>query len=172
MLSQKGRRKRIGLLMETCQGGGFKNLQFCVADNYWILSHSKTHLEQMMKDLTGEADRWDVEPKPASLWWTNTYDDEKMDDKKIWTTTGLHKLPFEKKKFWILGYAFNQAGRTQDSLKDRTQSANKAWWRDAKIYRSKDVPWRVKCKRMVEHVWCILLWKRELVLESSHRGQD
>ena len=32
------------------------------------------------------------------------------------------------------------------------QIAKKAWWRYVKIYRSKDVPWRVKSRRMVEHV--------------------
>ena len=30
--------------------------------------------------------------------------------------------------------------------------ANNAWWRDVKNYKSKDVPWRMKCRRMVEHV--------------------
>ena len=30
------------------------------ADKHWILSHSKTHLEQMMKDLIEEAERWDL----------------------------------------------------------------------------------------------------------------
>ena len=63
----------------------------------------------------------------ASLWWTSTWADERVDDIKIRTETGLHKLPFSSL------YTFNQAGRTQDSL-------NK--WRDVKIYRSKDVPWR------------------------------
>ena len=33
------------------------------------------------------------------------------------------------------------------------QNANKAWWTDAKIYRSKDVPWKIKCRRMVERSW-------------------
>ena len=32
------------------------------------------------------------------------------------------------------------------------EAANKAWWRDTKIYRSKDVSWRERCRRMVEHV--------------------
>ena len=39
-----------------------------------------------------------------------------------------------------------------DSLDERMYSANKACWRDAKIYRSIDVPWRVKCRRMAEQV--------------------
>ena len=31
----------------------------------------------------------------------------------------------------------------------------KAWYKDVKIYRSKDVPWRVKCKRMVDKVFSV-----------------
>ena len=61
-----------------------------------------------MKDLIEEAERCDLEPKLASLWWTSTDDDERMDDSKIRKTTGLHKLPFEKKKK-ILGYTFQPA---------------------------------------------------------------
>ena len=34
----------------------------------------------------------------------------------------------------ILGYTFNQAGKCKE---ERMQNANKAWWRDAKIWRSK-----------------------------------
>ena len=74
----------------------------------------------------------------AGLWWTSTCADERMDDTETRTETGLHKLPFEK-KFKILGYTSNQAGRTQDSLEERMHRSNKAWWRDVKIYRSKDV---------------------------------
>ena len=76
------------------------------------------------------------------------------------TRTGLHQLPFEE-KFKILGHIFNQAGRTQDSLEERMQSANKAWWRDVKIYRSKDVPWRVKCMVMLEHVYSVFCFGSE-----------
>ena len=36
--------------------------------------HPKEHLEQMLKDLIEEAVKVDLEPKPASLWWTSTYD--------------------------------------------------------------------------------------------------
>ena len=59
----------------------------------------------------------------------------------IRTKTGLHRLPFEKVK--ILEYIFNQSGIMQDSLEERMQGANNAWWRDVKIYRSKDAPWRI-----------------------------
>ena len=41
------------------------------------------------------------------------------------------------------------------------QNANKAWWRDVKIYRSKDVPWRVKCRRMMEHVYSVFCFGSE-----------
>ena len=55
----------------------------------------------------------------------------------ISTVTGEHRLPFEKiqdSEMYLL-----PAGEMQDSLEERMQRANKAWWRDAKNYRSKDV---------------------------------
>ena len=43
---------------------------FVCADNHRIMSHSKSHLEQMMKDVIEEAERRDLKPTPACLWWT------------------------------------------------------------------------------------------------------
>ena len=34
----------------------------------------------------------------------------------------------------------------------QVQSVNKARWVDVKIFRSKDVPWEVTCRRMVDQV--------------------
>ena len=44
-----------------------------------FMSRSKEHLEQMLKDLLEEAGKVDLEPKPASLWWTSTYASDKSD---------------------------------------------------------------------------------------------
>ena len=52
------------------------------------------------------------------------------------------------------------------------QNANKSWWRDVKMYRSKDVPWRVKQKDGGTRLQCVLLRERMLVLESCHCGQN
>ena len=49
---------------------------FVWADNFWIVSHSKENLEQMQRDFLEEADKWDLVPKPASLWWTSTCNSE------------------------------------------------------------------------------------------------
>ena len=59
--------------------------------------------------------------------------------------TGQHKSPFVDDKFKILRFVFNREGQMQDCLEEMMQSANKAWWRDVTIYRTKDVPWRAKC---------------------------
>ena len=152
----------MGLHIETCQGGDDQICSFMWADSCWTQSQSKMHLEQMMKDLIEEAERRDL------LWWTSTYADEKME------RTGLHKLPFEK-KFKILGYTFNQVGRMQDSLDERMQSANKASWRDVKIYRSKDVSWRIKCRRVVVQVCSVLClgsdnWSRRSAIMDRVKG--
>ena len=66
------------------------------ADNFWVMSHSKSRLEQMLKDLIQEAKIWDLTPNPASLWWTSTYDSEQKKELMIDTETGSHRIPFEE----------------------------------------------------------------------------
>ena len=99
----------------------------------------KKKLEQMLRDLIEEAGRWDLVPKPTSL-WTGTYDPEERIDVSIHTTTGCHKFPFEE-KFRILGYAMIRQGKSDDAIEERMQSANKAFWKDILISKRKDVPW-------------------------------
>ena len=48
------------------QGGSHETCSFLRADNYWIMSHSKHALGADDKELI-EAERWDLEPKRASL---------------------------------------------------------------------------------------------------------
>ena len=36
--------------------------------------HSENQLEQMLRDLIQEAEKWDLAPKSASFWWTSTHD--------------------------------------------------------------------------------------------------
>ena len=49
--------------MDNDGGQTHQICSFTWAVNYWIMSNSKTHLEQIMKDLIEEAERWDLEPK-------------------------------------------------------------------------------------------------------------
>ena len=75
------------------------------------MSHSKEHLEQMLKDLTEEVGKVDLEPKPASLGWTSTCASEEKEDVILGTTKGCYKFPFED-KFRILGCAMNRQWET------------------------------------------------------------
>ena len=125
------------------------------ADNFWIMSNSKEHLEQMLKDFIEEAEKVDLEPKPASLWWTNTYASEEKGDMVLGTSTGCYKFPCED-ELRILGCVMNRQGKTCDAVQERMQSADKAFWKDIMIFKSKDVPWRIKCKRLVDHVNAVL----------------
>ena len=61
--------------------------------------------------------------------------------------------------FKILGFFMNSQGKTKDFLEERMHIANKAWWRDVKIHRSKDVSWKVKCRRGGTRLLRYLLWK-------------
>ena len=69
-------------------------------------------------------------------------------------TNGLmYKFPFEE-KFKIVRCAMNKQGKSLDAIEERMQSANEAFWKDILIYR-RNVPWRIKCKRMVDHVYSV-----------------
>ena len=98
-----------------------------------VLSHFKRNLEQMLRDLMEEAEKWDLLAKSAGLRWTSTYEPEERCDLSIDTKTGRHRFPF-KEMFKILGCAVSRQGRTQDAIEERMQSANKAYWIYIYIY--------------------------------------
>ena len=71
--------EKKGVLLD--EGEGVHQIcSFMWAYNFWIMSHSKAHLEQMLKDLIEEAGKMGLEPNPASLWWTSTYASEEKED--------------------------------------------------------------------------------------------
>ena len=114
----------------------------------------------MMSHSKKETGADDLVLKPTSLWWTSTYDLEERIDVSIHTTTGCHKFPFEE-KFRILGSAMNRQEKSDDAIEERVQSANKAFWKDVLIYKRKDVPWKVKCRRLVDHVYAVFAFGSE-----------
>ena len=61
-------KKKVFLwILKEKEEGEHEICSFMWADNFWFISHSKKHLEQMLKDLIEEAAKVDMEPKPASL---------------------------------------------------------------------------------------------------------
>ena len=52
-------------------------------------------------------------------------------------------------------------GKSRDAVEERMQSASKAFWKDILIYKSKDVPWKVKCQRLVDHVCAVFAFGSE-----------
>ena len=154
-------KKRMGILMDFEDERAQRICSFRWADNFWIMSHSKKkNLEQMLRDLIEEAGRWNLVPKPTRLWWTGTYDPEERIDVSIYTTTGCHKFPLEE-KFRILGNVMNRKGKSDDAIEERMQSANKAFWKDILISKSKDVPWKMQCRRLVDHVYAVFAFGSE-----------
>ena len=53
----------------------------------------------MLKDLIEEAAEMDLEPKPASLWWTSTYASEEKEDMILGTSKVCSKFPSERMCF-------------------------------------------------------------------------
>ena len=136
---------------------GEKARQICSfmwADNFWILSHSKSTLEQMLRDLMEKAGMWDMVPERASLWWTSTCEPEQRSELSNDTKSGRHQFVFEE-KFKISGCAMNRQEKTHDAIEVRRQSANKAYWKYFLIYKSKYIPWKIKCRRLVDHVFAV-----------------
>ena len=57
----------------------------------------KEQLQQTVKDFIEEVEKWDLEPKLASLWWPGASVDEINENVTMRTQTKLHRLSFEKK---------------------------------------------------------------------------
>ena len=102
----------------------------------------------------------DVEPKPASLWWTSTCADEIKGAMIIETTKRLNQLPLEKKlQNSFHGYIINPAGKSQESFARADAASQQGRGvRDARIYKSKKRAVEEKCKRMVDQVYSVFFF--------------
>ena len=85
----------------------------------------------------------------------------------IWgTSKGCYKFRFEE-EFKILGCMMNRQGKTCGAVEERMQSANEAFsWKDIKICKSKDIPWRITCQRLVDHVYPACNGKENASIDS------
>ena len=68
------------------------------------------NLEWMLRDFVVEASRWNLVPKPASLWWTSTYDSEEKIDMIFGHLIWMLQIPFED-QFKKIGCAMNRQGK-------------------------------------------------------------
>ena len=114
----------------------------------------------MLKYLIEEAVKVDLEPKLASLWWKSNNASEEKEHMILGTSKGCYKFSFED-EFKILGCVLNRPGKTCNAVEERMQSANKAFKKDIKISKSKDVLWRVKCQRLVDQVFAVFSFGSE-----------
>ena len=76
------------------------------------------------------------------------------------TTAGCHKFSIEE-KFKMFVFALRRQRKSHEATEERMQSANKAFWKDFMIYQSKDVSWKVKCQRLVDHVYPVFTFGSE-----------
>ena len=108
-------KKRKGVLVDIeAEGEVHQICSFMWSDNCWTMSHSKKHLEQMLKDLTEEVAKVDLKPKPASLWWTSTNASEEKEDMIFGYIKRLLQFPFFEDDFKILKCVMNRQGKTCD----------------------------------------------------------
>ena len=122
------------------------------ADNYWLFCHDRKILVHMVNDIIEELLVLDMEPKPESLWWTCSYEAEKQLTLKVAGRGKEWTLPFVE-VFDVLGYRFNRAGKGAQGVEKTLRKGMASWWRDVYIYRSRSVPLKTKCQRVVSHVF-------------------
>ena len=122
------------------------------ADNYWLFCYKREILVHMVNDIIEELLNLDMEPKPESLWWTSSYEEE---DKLTFQVGGGGKdweLPF-REVFEVLGYRFQRDGKGTQGVEKTLRKGMGSWWCDAYIYRSKSVSLTTKCQRVISHVF-------------------
>ena len=148
------RQKNMGLLLDFKGEEVHQKCSFVWADNFWIMSHSKRNLEQMLRDLIEKAEKWDLAPKTCKSVWTSTHEEEERSEVLIATNGLMYRFPLYE-TFKILGCAMNRQGRSLDAVEERMQSANKVFGWDILVCRRRDVPLRIKCRRLVDHVYSV-----------------
>ena len=153
----------MGVLMEIRQGRYHQMCSFVGGQLLDHVSFKKSHLETMSKDLM-EAERSDLDPEPASLWWASTSAHEMMEDITISTRAGRHTMPFEKS---VQDTPSSWQGRRKTAWKRERESAT---CKQGLVERCEDLQ---KQTRVVEGeesekggAWlqCLLLWKRKWAL--------
>ena len=126
------------------------------ADNYWLFCHDREIFVHMVNDVIEELLDLDMEPKPESLWWTCLYEEEEQLTIKVAGQGKEWDLPF-REVFDVLGYRFNREGKGAQGVEKTLRKGMGSWWRDVYIYRSRSVPLKTKCQRVVSHVFSTAL---------------
>ena len=116
----------MGLLLDFKGEKAHQICRFTWAHNFWIVSHSKRNVEQMLRELIEEAEKWRLAPKPESLWWTSTNESDKRSEVLIATNGLMYNFSFDE-KLKFLGCAMNRQEKTLDAIEERMQSANVAF---------------------------------------------
>ena len=127
------------------------------------LEGERTHqICRFMWNLIEETSRWDLVPNQRVCGGRAA----------VHTTSGCYQFLFEE-KFKIFGCAMNRRTSSHDAIEERVHSANKGFWKDILINKSKDVPWKVKCQRLVDHVYAVFAFGSEkLVMDHTDSGAD
>ena len=110
----------------------------------------------MVNDVIEELLDLDMEPKPESLWWTCSYEEEEQLTLKVAGRGKEWDLPL-REVFDVLGYRFNREGKGAQGVEKTLRKGMGSWWRDVYIYRSRSVPLKTKCRRVVSHVFSTAL---------------
>ena len=94
--------------------------------------------------------------KKTCLWWTK----HECFRSREWCDFGHQEdaSNFSSKnnsRYWVVLWIVKGA------VEERLQSAKKACWKDIMTHKCKDVPWKVKCQRLVDHVYAVFTLESE-----------
>ena len=109
-----------------------------------------------MNDVIEELLDLDMEPKPKSLWWTCSCEEEEQLTLKVPGRGKEWDLP-SREVFDVLGYRFNREVKGAQGVEKILRKEMGSWWRDVYVYRSRSVPLKTRCQRVVSHVFSTAL---------------
>ena len=135
--------------------------------------HAAQRKQSIQEKKAPEAKRRELEPQPASPWWTSTYAGEENDDTVIKTTAGEHTFPICGQMFRFWDYIFNGEWKMHDSLEEKTQSANKSLVEGRDDFQEQVHAMASEVQRNGgPSVQRILLWERILEQAPNDSGQN
>ena len=126
------KKNRMDIHLYNNQGGSPKICSAVWADMSWVMSHSKVHLEAMMK-LIGKSRKMGLGTKPASLWLSSTHAGEVEDEMAMKTNTkGQRRLPFTKEACKLWDECSHHPANHKKVLKNDCRRPRELEWVDRK----------------------------------------
>ena len=123
----------------------------------------RTLLQQMMRSFIA-AERCDLEPQLASLWWSSAHSGEIEEDMTMEAQRGRHKFPFRKiSRFWD---TFQSGWHMARKLGRTGAESPKGWEQRRPSVQEHRRIVEIKCKLVVDKVYSVFILGSESWLST------